>query len=447
MPIRALMDWMLLLPALMGLLAAFWPTGGTRAAGLVLIAGATASATLGIQLGLWSLAFTTLVLTLSAAAFLLSPEAIAHAVGHAAARPRTHRSYYLLLGLFGSSLLALSEPWPLLYLWVAVEATTLTSVALVGLPLGSRPFEAAWKYLMLAGMGGLVALGGIVLLDAGTVGAAVAGTALMLVGFGAKAGLVPFHTWLPDAHSQAPAPVSAMLSGAELAGIMWVLHQALAVAAMRIGNPAWPGQALVGLGVVSMLLGIGSMSAQGNVKRFLAYSSVEHMGIIAIGFGIGGVALFGALLHVVTHGLSKGQCFFAAGTIQSRYGSVEGSDIGSLHRHVPWASGGLATGLAALAGLPPFGPFWSEWLIVGGGLAQPSTRLVGVALAALLVLGFLAIAYRAPRWWAPHEGGAQPHAHREDIAEAAMPLLLGALGATAGIVVPIALHWPVLLHG
>lgn len=447
MPVRIVMDWMLLLPTLMGILGALWPRVGTRAAGTVLMAGAALSASLGVQLGLWSLAFTTLVLILSAAAFLMSPEAVAHAVGHANAHPRAHRAYYLLLGLFGSTLLALAQPWPLLYLWVAVEATTLTSVALVALPMGSRPFEAAWKYLMLAGMGGLVALGGIVLLDAGTVGAAVAGTALMLVGFGAKAGLVPFHTWLPDAHSQAPAPVSAMLSGAELAGIMWVLHQALGVAGQRIGHPGWPGEALVALGIVSMLLGIGSMSAQGNVKRFLAYSSIEHMGVIAIGFGIGGIALFGALLHVITHGLSKAQCFFAAGTIQSRYGSVEGSELGALHQNVPWASGGLATGLAALAGLPPFGPFWSEWLIVGGGLAQASTRLIGGVLAALLVLGFLAIAYRAPRWWAPRGARLQPQAQREDFAEAVTPFALGLLGATAGIVVPIALHWPVLLHG
>lgn len=441
----ALLDWLIAIPTVSGLLALALPKIGPRLGSLILLAAAAAAAATAITSRSWPFAFETLVFVLSSAAFLLSPHATTHAFGHASENPGAHRAYYLLLGLFSSALVALAAPWPLLYLWVAVEATTLASVALVALPSGFHPFEAAWKYLMLAGMGGLIALGGILLLDAGGTAFASVGAVLMLVGFGAKAGLVPFHTWLPDAHSQAPAPVSGLLSGAELAGIMWVLQRGLSDVARSTGNPVWPHMALIGLGIVSMLVGIGAMSAQGNVKRFLAYSSIEHMGIIAIGFGVGGVALLGAMLHVITHGLAKGQSFLAAGMVQERFGSVDGDRIGGLHQHAPWSSGGLALGLAALAGVPPLGPFWSEWLIVGGSLANPATRIVGAVLVILLVLGFLSIAYRAPRWWVAKAHVERPGPKRERIAEALTPLFLGLLGISAGIAVPALLHWPGLV--
>ena len=389
--------------------------------------------------GNWSDAYQALVAVLGAVALWNSPAYLEGGVEEAWPA-RLQSTYFVLLGVFLASLFALGEHWSLLALWVAVEATTLSSVTLIGLKSGTHPFEAAWKYLMLAGMGGLIALAGVILIGGGSAAGVAAGAIMLVVGFGAKAGLVPLHTWLPDAHAQAPAPISALLSGAELAGILWVLHDGLQTVQGLLHGAAWPTDLLIALGLLSLVVGVGGMAGQRNLKRFLAYSSVEHMGVIALGMGFGGIALIGALLHVITHGLAKSQCFFVSGQIQTRYGTVDGDKIGRVHEGMPWSSGGLLLGLAALAGVPPLGPFFSEWLVAVGGLAHQGTVLPAIAMLLLLALGFIAIAYRAPRlWYRPMQG---VRVTREGALEAAPTVVLSVLLVLSGFAVPWMLHWP-----
>ena len=389
--------------------------------------------------GHWGDAYQALVAVLGAVAFWASPSYLAGL--HEDAWPKQRQAaYFLLLGVFLASLFALGEPWPLIALWVAVEATTLSSVALVALTPGAHPFEAAWKYLMLAGMGGLIALAGVILIGGGSAAGVAAGAIMLVVGFGAKAGLVPLHTWLPDAHAQAPAPISALLSGAELAGILWVLHDGLQRVDLRLHGAVWPTDLLIALGLLSLVVGIGAMAGQRNLKRLLAYSSVEHMGVIALGMGFGGIGLLGALLHVITHGLAKSQCFYVAGSIQTRYGTVDGEQIGQLHQGMPWGSGGLLLGLAALAGVPPLGPFFSEWLVATGGLAHPATVPAAVLMVVLLALGFIAIAYRTPRLW--YQPLAAARLSPEGVLEALPTAVLSVLLVVSGFAVPWLLHWP-----
>lgn len=423
----------------LGLLASWRPRSGGPIGSIAFALLAVAFCSAAYATHNWSDAYQGLVAILGSVAFWTSPGYLAAGTEHDWPA-RLQSSYFVLLGLFTASLFALGEPWSLTALWVAVEATTLSSVALVGLKPGAHPFEAAWKYLMLAGMGGLIALAGVILIDGGSPATVAAGAILLLVGFGAKAGLVPLHTWLPDAHAQAPAPVSALLSGAELAGILWVLHDGLRRAQVLLHGAVWPTDLLIALGLLSLVVGVGAMAGQRNLKRLLAYSSIEHMGVIALGMGFGGVGLLGALLHVITHGLAKSQCFFVSGAIQTRYGTVDGEKIGRLHEGMPWGSGGLLLGLAALAGVPPLGPFFSEWLVAAGGLAHPGTVVPTLLMLALLALGFIAIAYRTPRLW------YQPLPARrlspERALEALPTALLSMLLLSSGFVVPWLLHWP-----
>lgn len=424
---------------MLGLFAAWRQVAGGRIGALMLTVLAVAFVWAAYTGGNWSDAYQALVALLGAVAFWVSPTYLAGAMEDAWPQQR-QAAYFILLGVFTASLFALGEQWSLIALWVAVEATTLSSVALVALKPGPHPFEAAWKYLMLAGMGGLIALAGVILIGGGPAGAAAAGAVMLLVGFGAKAGLVPLHAWLPDAHAQAPAPVSALLSGAELAGILWVLHDGLQRVGLRLHGAAWPTDLLIALGLLSLVVGIGAMAGQRNLKRLLAYSSVEHMGVIALGMGFGGVGLLGALLHVITHGLAKSQCFYVTGAIQTRYGTVDGEKIGQLHQGMPWGSGGLMLGLAALAGVPPLGPFFSEWLVATGGLARPATVPAAILMLVLLAVGFIAIAYRVPRLWYQPMGAVRlaPEGALEVLPTAVLSVLL----VLSGFAVPWMLHWP-----
>ncbi len=426
------------LALLLSLLAAWRPSAGGRIAAVLFALIAAGFLIAAYSARSWNDAYQALVAVLGAVAFWASPYYLDGGVEEAWPR-RLQASYFVLLGVFAASLFGLGEHWSLLALWVAVEATTLSSVALVGLRPGVHTFEAAWKYLMLAGMGGLIALAGVVMIGGGSTQTAAAGAILLVVGFGAKAGLVPLHTWLPDAHAQAPAPVSALLSGAELAGILWVLHTGLQQTRALLHGAAWPNDLLIGLGLLSLVVGVGAMAGQRNLKRLLAYSSVEHMGVIALGMGFGGIGLVGALLHVITHGLAKSQCFFVSGEIQTRYGTVDGTKIGGLHQGMPWGSGGLLIGLAALAGVPPLGPFFSEWLVAAGGLAQGATVIPAILMLALLALGFIAIAYRAPRLWYQPTPGTRLSA--EGALEVAPTVLLSALLLISGFAVPWLLRW------
>jgi hydrogenase-4 component F len=334
------------------------------------------------------------------------------------------RRYHLLLHGAVLSLLAVGTAASYLLVWAGVEAATLTTVMLVASPDTERAVEAAWKYVVVTGIGGLLALLGTVLLLRGAGvplaawgfarTAAVTGPAgalavrvgfwLALVGYGSKAGLVPFHTWLPDAHSEAPAPVSALLSGIKLVAGIYGLLRLLAVTSAALG-PSWPHDLLIGAGLVSLGLAAAAIAGQSDLKRLLAYSSVEHIGVIALGAGLGGLALAGALLHMWTHGLAKTGLFVGSGNVRLRYGTTGGRSVRGVLAALPLSGTALALGGVAIAGLPPFGLFWSEWLVLLGGAAQHRLAVVAVALVLLLV-AVIGLALRLPRFLLGGAGGA-----------------------------------------
>ncbi len=321
------------------------------------------------------------------------------------------RSYYSLFNLFLVSLLAVPLLSDLVLIWIAVDLTTLLSAFLVAFE-GRRPMlEAAWKYVTLTSMGALIALPGFLILAfaltsaglpvhwqalvplAGHVSPALAFAAflLILVGFGAKAGLVPMHTWLPDAHSQAPAPVCAVLSGVETTAAIYVLFRLFPMLARLRPEAAsaWyivPG--LVSVGVAALLL-----VQVRDFKRLFAFSTVEHMGILLVACGLASRASrLGAVYQMLGHSLVKPFCFYAAGLATIAVGTQEIAATRGLLRRSPLVATALLVGGLAIAGAPPFPLFVSEVSIVWGGFAA-GRWLATSLLVAFIVVAFCAIMY------------------------------------------------------
>ncbi|MHB8393777.1 MAG: proton-conducting transporter transmembrane domain-containing protein [Candidatus Dormibacteria bacterium] len=330
-------------------------------------------------------------------------------------RPGELRKYFALFHLFTLTMVLVTVSGNLALLWTAVTATTFASAPLVDFYGSREPLEAAWKFLILAVAGELIALFGFLLLYAagitalgrsynfsipvlGAAGAHLSptlaglGFLLVLVGFGTKAGLAPMHTWLPDAHSQAPAPVCAMLSGAELNCAMLAIVRVLSLATPSQGaGGGGLHAALLAFGLVSMTVGVVFLISQRNFKRLLAYSSVEQMGLIAAGFGLGApLAVVGALLQMMTHSLAKTLMFFNAGNLLLRFRSTTIADVRAVVKAAPATAVLVILGALAIAGAPPFGLFVSEFAIVSGALRQADWG-AGALIAALLLVGFGAL--------------------------------------------------------
>ncbi len=321
------------------------------------------------------------------------------------------RRYFAVLHLFVLTMVAVTVAGNLGLLWTAISATTLASAPLVHFYGSREPLEAAWKYLVLTVAGSLIALLGFLILYQAGVGplgptynfsvAVVAGAAahlspllagaaflLVLVGFGTKAGLAPMHAWLPDAHSQAPSPVCAMLSGAELNCALLGIFRVYALAAPAAGG-AMLRTGLVVFGVASMLVGIVFLISQRDFKRLLAYSSIEQMGLISLGVGLGTpVALLGALLLVVAHGLTKSLLFFATGNLLLRFRTTAIGEVHGVIRTMPWTAILLIGGALAIAGAPPFGVFIADLSIVSGAFAGHLWAL-GALTGVLMVTAFV----------------------------------------------------------
>jgi hydrogenase-4 component F len=213
----------------------------------------------------------------------------------------------------------------------------------------------------------------------------------VIIGYGTKAGLAPMHTWLPDAHSEAPAPISALMSGVLLNVGLYAMMRFKAVVDVAVG-PEFAAGLLLGIGLLSLLVAAVFLVAQRNYKRMLAYSSVEHIGIICLGLGFGGYwGVFGALLHVVNHALSKSLLFIISGNILHKYHSTEIRDVRGLLRSAPWTGGLFLAGTLALIGLPPFAPFISEFIIFRAGLeSHPWAAAAGIVLLVIVFGGMLA---------------------------------------------------------
>jgi hydrogenase-4 component F len=297
-------------------------------------------------------------------------------------------------------------------MWVATETTTLFTALLVAFVRRGHALEAAWKYLMLGAVGLGFALFGVLLtyyaaahaladpavaLDLDRLHGMAAALdpelmrvafILVLIGFGTKAGLAPMHTWLPDAHGQAPTPVSVLLSGALLNCALYGILRFHVLATGSLG-PEFSSDLLIGFGALSILIATPFVIVQHDLKRLLAYSSVEHMGIVALAVGIGGpLALFAAAFHMFNHAIAKSALFVCAGAIGQRFGTWRLSRLRGAIEVAPLATFGLVVGTLAITGAPPFAPFASEFGILRAGLAG---RQAAVAGSVVLVLGTVLI--------------------------------------------------------
>jgi hydrogenase-4 component F len=327
------------------------------------------------------------------------------------------------LNAFAWAMLAAPLMGSLALLWIAIEVTTVISALLVAIEDTDRAAEAAWKYVLIASAGlSLALLGTIFAYYAGAqvlgehynlaiqplidVAAKLPKTPVRLaflfalVGYGTKVGLFPVHTWLPDAHSEAPTPVSALLSGSLLAVSFYAIlrfYQVAAAAQGKGGGEAggFPRDALLAFGVASLLLASLYVFGQRDVKRLLAYSSVEHMGILAIGVSFGApAALAGVLLHVMAHAAAKANAFMGAGVFTVKYGTKEVAAMRDGLRLLPWSGPLFLLAVFALSALPPSGIFRSEFQIVAGGLSSGGYAAAAV-LVVLVTLAFFGLATAA----------------------------------------------------
>ena len=299
-------------------------------------------------------------------------------------------------------------------MWVGVEFATLTTVLMVGIYRTHEALEAAWKYFILGSVGIALALFGTILLYLaakpvpGHEIEAMAWTALMqhaatfdpsllnlafvflLLGYGTKVGLAPMHGWLPDAHAEGPTPISAVLSGLLLNVALHALLRFKMLLATN-GQAIAPGPLMVTMGLISLLFAAFMLFRRRDIKRMFAYSSIEHMGIIAFAFGMGGpLANFAGLLHMTMHSLTKSAIFYSVGHIAQVKGTQKMTEMAGLTESHPVLGWGLVVGVMAIAGLPPFGMFMSEFLLVTSTFAREPL------LAVLLVIGIILALAAAP---------------------------------------------------
>jgi hydrogenase-4 component F len=356
---------------------------------------------------------------------LLYATAAAYSIGYLRAdeqrrdfRPFARR-YFAYLNLFAWTMLMVPQAADFGSLWITVELTTIVSALMVALERTDAALEASWKYVLIASCGLGMALVAIILLyGAGTgvlgdgylprfervVGVASAlpdqpvklAFVLAAIGFGTKVGFVPVHTWLPDAHSEAPSPVSALLSGSLLAAALYAILRFYQVT-VAAGHAQFASRVLLILGALSLVTASLFVLRQESYKRLLAYSSVEHMGVIALGVGFGApLAVAGALLHVITHGAAKGLAFFGAGSILRRYDTKEIDGVQGAGSVLPWTGPMFLAATLGLSGLPVSGVFRSEFQIVAGGFARPEYLFAGL-LVVFVNVAFLGVVWHAGR--------------------------------------------------
>jgi hydrogenase-4 component F len=360
----------------------------------------------------------------------------------------------LLWFLSAMTLVAVTQHFALM--WAAVEGTTLASAPLVYFYRRRRALEAAWKYLIVCSVGIALALLGTFFLgiaaagtSTGTPDLALPGLAraapsmarpwlraafvLALVGYGTKMGLAPLHTWLPDTHSEAPSPVSALLSGALLNCAFLAILRFYQVC-LASGDAQFARTLLIALGMGSLLLASAFMLSQRDYKRLFAYSSIENMGIMAVGMGLGGAASYGALLHAVNHSLCKAGLFFLAGNVLRSFGTTLAKDVRGVLARLP-ATGVLLVALVlAIGGAPPFGPFWSELLIFQSALGGAHAWL-GITFLTLVAFAFWGMASVLLPMLSGGPGAGEPRSAERGLS--VLPPLALASGALAmGLWIP-----------
>jgi hydrogenase-4 component F len=358
----------------------------------------------------------------------------------------TPQVYYALLNAFAFAMLLTLVVGDLGLMWIGVEATTVASALLIVLERKPTSVEAAWRYTLIASAGLTVALFALLLLydSAGTLNAHQLAThppaltvpiamaaSLALVGYGTKIGLFPMHTWLPDAHSEAPSPVSALFSGVLLPTALYAFLRVYAIIPAPV--PASLSDLVIAFGLTTALVAAFLMQRQSSFKRLLAYSSMENMGIAVVGVGIGGIALYGALILIVAHAFAKSASFYCAGNVLRRYGTTRIENVRGLRERMPltgatWVLSGLA-----VTGAPPFGTFVGEVLILVGAVAVGGWWIV-VGLAVALLTAFLGLNRQIGGMVFGAPVGPNPPSWREGAWDAVIPLVNVGVALLLGIV-------------
>jgi hydrogenase-4 component F len=418
---------LVLVPALGGLAAYLDRSEGRRAWLLVLIAGLHLAATLRLwvvdapsALTGWLRVDPLGLIVLTVVSVLFAAVA-AYTIGYLRTeRPRGGRVFVAcLLGFLASaSLVTLGHH--LAVIWIGMETSTLTLAPLVFHRHDRRSLEAVWKYLVLSSVAiGLALLGTFFVAAAQTTGRPLmlddlitharsiqpgllrAAFVFLLVGFGTKMGLAPLHSWKPDTYGEAPSLVAGLMAGA-LTGCGFLGLARVTSVMVAAGQQDFVRLPLIGLGLVSLVVAAAFVLGQSDLKRLLAYSSVEHMGLLVLGLGFGGIGSYGAVLHLINNGLAKVVMFLTVGNIVLLYKSANASDVRGLLRRAPISGVMLVAGLFAVTGSPPFGLFVSEFTILGAAVrsGHPWLAVVIVLLLAIVFVGMartiLEVAYGEP---------------------------------------------------
>ncbi|HWZ66060.1 MAG TPA: proton-conducting transporter membrane subunit [Patescibacteria group bacterium] len=320
--------------------------------------------------------------------------------------PRRVKKFYILTNVFlGMLLLCVAANNPVLA-WILLEATSLSTVFLINYYNKPSTIEAAWKYLIISSIGLLLgflgtllyftALGhqgsiGLIswndlLAQAGQLNLTIAKVAfaLVMIGYGTKVGLAPMHTWKPDAYSKAPAPIGALFSGALLPVAFLLILRFRAITDAAVGV-AFSQHLLIGFGLLSIVIAAFSIMVVGRYKRLLAYSTIEHTGIIALGFGFGGIGAFAAVLHMIYHSMIKSSMFFATGNILLKYSTAHIKRVTGALGVIPSTSVLFFIGFLAVTGLPPFGIFLTELMTLSAGVSHYPI-IVAIALIAMVTM-------------------------------------------------------------
>ncbi len=323
------------------------------------------------------------------------------------APPPNRRTYWALFNIFSFAMVLAVLSNNLGITWVAIEATTIATTFLVGFKRTPLSLEAAWKYAMICSFGIAIALLGVSIVYFAATHSGLSGSqalqinvltthyrlldhsamrlavGLMILGFGAKAGLVPFHSWLPDAHSQAPAPISALMSGVLISVAFSVILRVVAISNLVLGS-SYAHTYLAVMGLASMAVASLLLINQRDYKRMLAQSSIEQIGFVAVAASFGTqLAIAALLLHIVVHGIGKSLAFISVGRVESGFHTTEISKVKGLLKNSPSVGFGLIVALSVLVGLPPFGLFWSETAVI---TSASRTNFVLIAAGAIVFI-------------------------------------------------------------
>ncbi|MCB0178849.1 MAG: hydrogenase [Anaerolineae bacterium] len=329
--------------------------------------------------------------------------------GHTRYTPTQLRRYQIFTNLFIAAMLLAVSANNVGIMWIAIEATTIFSAFVIPLKLNKASIEASWKYILISSVGIALAFVGTVLAyfdyvsRGGEMELALNWPVLkaaapllqpevmqlafvfLLIGYGTKVGIAPMHTWKPDAYGESPAPLGALMASPLFAVAMYAILRWKAVIDISLRSN-FTNNLLFTLGLLSLIVAAFSVVQTTNYKRMLAYSSIEHTGLICFGFALGAPGLFAAMLHLINHTLAKSLMFFVVGDIEDHYNSALIKNVQGMAKLMPWSAGLFTVGLFTLIGLPPFAMFTSEYALFHAGFALHHPWLMGVALALLAII-------------------------------------------------------------